>query len=350
MARNDQRKEMKKNSHFLNWKNECDSELIYQTLSTIEGNTSKGKLFKSLAQESLVQGRKWKTLGDPMDLWVYRPGLKIKLVNLTLKKFGPKHLLDVLSGLKIRGLSLYRVGTRHELVREGLEPLHEKIKSGSSLRAATFGINDGLVSNAGLVFAMVGAQSSGQTIILTGIAGLLAGGFSMATGEYISVKSQAELFENQMTIEKEELLAFPEEEAKELSLIYQAKGMDPNAADRFAGELIKDQEKALDTLAREELGINPEELGSPIKAATASFVAFSIGAAIPLLPFTLLSVTVAIYGSLIASLTSLFLIGILISFFTGKSALLSGLRMCLLGLFSGGGTYLIGHLIGVSNP
>jgi VIT1/CCC1 family predicted Fe2+/Mn2+ transporter len=227
------------------------------------------------------------------------------------------------------------------------ETIHAKMKLGTSLRAILFGINDGLVSNASLVFAMVGAQAEAKTLLLTGLAGLLAGAFSMAVGEYVSVTSQTELFEHQISLERAELLAFPEEEAKELSLIYQAKGIEAKMADDMASTLVKDPERALDTLAREELGLNPDELGSGLQAALASFVSFAIGALIPLAPFVFMTGVRASIVSVSISLATLFFIGATVSLLTGKSPLMSGLKMALLGLAAGAATYFVGHWIGV---
>lgn len=170
----------------------------------------------------------------------------------------------------------------------------------------------------------------------------------MASGEYVSVKSQTELYENQISLERDELQEFPEEEAKELALIYQAKGLNTDLAHEIATALVQDKEKALDTLAREELGLNPNELGSPIQAALSSFICFSIGAIAPLFPFFFATKELASTLSLIISLVLLFSIGVVISFFTGRSPLKNGLRMCLLGLLAGGTTFFIGKLIGVS--
>ncbi len=338
-----------KESYFQNWKSEREARDIYLALAKIESGTKKGELFTKLAQESFHQSEIWLRKSPDGQNWIYQPDFKTRIVIKLIQKFGPRFFIDLLSGMKIRGISLYRLGDTHltEAVLNN-EKIHSKIAAGSNLRAAIFGINDGLVSNASLVFAMVGAHSESKILILTGVAGLLAGALSMATGEYISVKSQTELFENQIALEREELHEFPEEEAKELSMIYQAKGVETKLADDIAFSLVKDKEKALDTLAREELGLNPSELGSPLGAAISSFICFAIGASIPLFPFLLMTPTVASSTSFMLSLGTLFLTGVLISFLTGKSLILSGLRMCLLGLLSGGTTYFIGHLIGVS--
>lgn len=331
-----------KESYLELWRHELDAFLIYRVLGQLEHQNTKGELFRKLAQESLLQAGIWQKKAQSKD-HEYRPGMKLKLVLVLVRVLGPRRLLDTLSAMKIRGLSVYRVGEAHPQN----ETIHAKMKLGTSLRAILFGINDGLVSNASLVFAMVGAQAESKTLLLTGLAGLLAGAFSMAVGEYVSVTSQTELFENQISLERAELLAFPEEEAKELSLIYQAKGIDAKLADEMANTLVKDPERAMDTLAREELGLNPDELGSGIQAAMASFISFAIGALVPLAPFVFMNGLNATVASLTISVATLFLIGATVSLLTGKSPLMSGLKMALLGLAAGGATYFVGHWIGV---
>lgn len=336
-------------SFYEHWKAERDSQEIYLTLAQIEKGNKKGTLFVSLAEESSKQSKIWEAKTPESSKWIYEKDVKIKILIFLLQKWGPRFFLELLSSLKIRGISLYRLGDTHSKENSlENEKIHAGIKSGTNLRAAVFGINDGLVSNASLVFAMVGASSESHTIILTGVAGLIAGGFSMASGEYVSVKSQTELYENQISLERDELQEFPEEEAKELALIYQAKGLNTDLAHEIATALVQDKEKALDTLAREELGLNPNELGSPIQAALSSFICFSIGAIAPLFPFFFATKELASTLSLIISLVLLFSIGVVISFFTGRSPLKNGLRMCLLGLLAGGTTFFIGKLIGVS--
>jgi VIT1/CCC1 family predicted Fe2+/Mn2+ transporter len=185
-------------------------------------------------------------------------------------------------------------------------------------------------------------------VLLSGIAGLLAGAFSMAAGEYVSVRSQRELYEYQIGLEREELALYPTEEAEEMALIYNARGVPMADARRIACEIIKDPGHALDTLAREELGLNPEDLGSPWGAALASFTAFAAGAMVPLLPFAagLSTQAVPLAGGL--AVAALFAVGVSMSLFTGRSALWSGLRMVLIGGGAGLGTYLIGSVLGVA--
>jgi VIT1/CCC1 family predicted Fe2+/Mn2+ transporter len=215
------------------------------------------------------------------------------------------------------------------------------------LRAAVFGVNDGLVSNAALIYGVAGAGADHGIILLTGAAGLLAGAFSMAAGEYVSMRAQREMYEYQIGLERDELDQYPDEEAAELALIYVAKGVAPDEARRLADTLMQNPERALDTLAREELGLNPDELGSPWVAAISSFTAFTAGAALPLLPF-LLRQEQALTVSISLTALGLFAVGASMSLFTGRHALLSGLRMLGIGGLAGLATYFIGSWLGVS--
>jgi VIT1/CCC1 family predicted Fe2+/Mn2+ transporter len=220
---------------------------------------------------------------------------------------------------------------------------------GGNLRAAVFGVNDGLVSNASLIMGVAGAGTSPEFVLTAGVAGLLAGALSMASGEYVSVRSQREMYEYQIALERDELDEYPDEEAEELALIYQARGMDLEQARAMTHELVKQPQAALDTLAREELGLNPEDLGSPIGAATASFLAFSVGSVLPLLPFLFApqSLAPAAVAAAIAGL-ALFGVGAVLSLFTGRNALRGGLRMVLIGGGAGALSWVIGRLIGTA--
>jgi VIT1/CCC1 family predicted Fe2+/Mn2+ transporter len=211
-----------------------------------------------------------------------------------------------------------------------------------------FGINDGLVSNASLILGVAGASADPKVVLLTGIAGMCAGAFAMATGEYVSVRSQRELFEYQIGLEREELRQYPEAEAQELALIYAAKGLPKKEALRLATRLIADPEHALDTLAREELGLNPDELGSPWGAAISSFVAFGAGALLPLAPFVFAAGPSALPLAIGITAFTLFGVGATMSLFTGRGAIVSGLRMLALGALAGAVTYAIGRLAGVT--
>ncbi|OGA35683.1 MAG: hypothetical protein A3F75_07845 [Betaproteobacteria bacterium RIFCSPLOWO2_12_FULL_64_23] len=225
---------------------------------------------------------------------------------------------------------------------------HRGVSGGGNLRAAVFGVNDGLVSNASLILGVAGASANNSIILLSGVAGLLAGAFSMAAGEYVSVRSQREMFEHQIGLECDELAQYPEEEAEELALIYAARGLAREDALKLAKAIIADPAQALDTLAREELGLNPEELGSPWGAAIFSFLSFAAGALAPLLPFLALGGDRALPVSIGITALALFAVGAAISLFTGRSALRDGLRMLAIGAAAGGLTYAIGRMLGVS--
>jgi vacuolar iron transporter family protein len=227
------------------------------------------------------------------------------------------------------------------------EAWHRGGRSGT-LRAAVFGANDGLVSNLSLVMGVAGAMTGDAVVVLAGIAGLLAGAFSMAAGEYISMQSQRELFERQIAIEREEMRIMPDEEERELAGIFRGKGVSAEDAQRIAGALMKDPEQALDTKVREELGLDPDELGSPFGAAWSSFLSFAIGALVPLLPFLLATGSVALVGSLVLSLVALFLVGAGVSLVTGRGVWFSGLRQVAIGAVAAAVTFGVGTLIGVN--
>lgn len=227
------------------------------------------------------------------------------------------------------------------------EHWHRRGQSGS-LRAGVFGVNDGLVSNFSLVMGVTGAGAAPQIVLISGVAGLLAGAFSMASGEYLSMRAQRELFERELALEERELETSPEEEEEELSLIYQAKGVPEREASALAARILSDPKAALDTLAREELGLDPSELGSPWGAAASSFLAFAAGAAVPVAPFFFVPGASAVAASAILSGVVLFAVGALLSLFTARGPLVSGLRMLLVGLLAAGATFGIGRLLGVS--
>lgn len=238
---------------------------------------------------------------------------------------------------KVTGIQLSKFESRHRSV------------GGNAIRAAVLGGNDGLVSNFSLVMGIAGATAGQEGVLLAGLAGLLAGALSMALGEWISVKSSQELYENQMQIEMDELETNPEGEAKELALIYIAKGIPEEQAYKMSDEIMKDKTHAHDILVKEELGINAEELkGSAVEAAVYSFILFSIGAVIPVIPFMFTNGMKAIAISVSMSAAGLFLIGAAITLFTGKNVWYSGFRQVFFGLAAAAVTFGIGKLIGVS--
>jgi VIT1/CCC1 family predicted Fe2+/Mn2+ transporter len=217
-------------------------------------------------------------------------------------------------------------------------------KSGA-LRAAVFGLNDGLVSNLSLIFGFAGAGVDNSVVILAGVAGLLAGAFSMGAGEYVSMKVQRELFERLIHLEAHEIGTDPELERRELAEIYRARGVPPDLAESVSEALMRDPERALETHAREELGLDPAELGSPWGAASSSFVTFAVGAIVPLIPFLVTEGDAAVVASAVLSGATLFAAGALLTRVTGRSPVLSGLRMLGIGAMAAAITYAVGSLL-----
>lgn len=246
------------------------------------------------------------------------------------------------------GLSEAKVATSASAVAEG-ERWHRRSARSGTLRAVIFGVSDGLVSNLSLVMGVAGAAASNPSfILLAGVAGLLAGAFSMAAGEYISMQSQRELFERQIALERAEMEAMPEEEEAELAASYRSKGFTHDEAATIAHRIFENKDQALDMLVRDELGLDPDELGSPWGAAAGSFVAFGVGAVIPVIPFLFGGGPTLTALSLGLSLVALFVVGAAVSLLTGRSLIFSGVRQLAIGLGAAIVTYLIGTLIGVS--
>jgi VIT1/CCC1 family predicted Fe2+/Mn2+ transporter len=223
------------------------------------------------------------------------------------------------------------------------------IARSGALRAAIFGMNDGLVSNLSLIFGVAGAGVQNRVLIITGIAGLLAGAFSMAAGEYISMKVQREVFERLIHLEAHEIATQPEDEAEELTGIYREKGFPEDLARKVSAEVMRDPKLALETHAKEELGLDPDEgLGSPWAAAGSSFAMFAVGAVVPLLPFLFMAGGIAVATSAVLGGVTLFGVGGAMSILTGKHLVLSGIRMLLVGSAAAAITYLVGHLLNVA--
>jgi len=221
-----------------------------------------------------------------------------------------------------------------------------KVDASGAVRAAIFGISDGLVSNTALVMGFAGTGTDRGVVLFAGIAGLLAGAFSMAAGEYVSVASQRDLFKRELDLEAAELRDKPEEERKELELIYRAKGMDRATAKAAADKIFADPKNALDTLAREELGLNPDELGNPYKVAASSFLAFAIGAFVVVLPYLFLSGTPALVTAVALSALAMVIVGGLVGRFSGRGVVRGALRQFTVGALAAGVTFVIGRVIG----
>jgi vacuolar iron transporter family protein len=225
------------------------------------------------------------------------------------------------------------------------EPWHRGDRSGT-LRAGVFGISDGLVSNTALVMGFAGSGVSRTVTLLAGVAGLLAGSFSMAAGEFVSMSSQREMYQREIALEETELAEKPEEEHAELVLIYRAKGLSRADAEQLASKIMSDRSVALDTLAREELGLDPDELGSPWSAALSSLLAFALGAFVVVVPYLAGSGTAALVTAIVLALAAMFGVGASIGALNGRNAVKSGLRQVIAGAVAAVVTFGVGHLIG----
>jgi len=326
-----------------NWREEMRSAYLYGIMVRYEKNILHKKLFQDLKSAAEKQAQMWEKKmlesGEKSPA-AFTPELRTRLVSWLISFIGTERIHFILSAMKIRGMSVY--SNYHS------EHRHTSLGSASNLRAAVFGINDGLISNVSLILGIAGANTDQHFIVLAGIAGLLAGACSMGAGEYISVRSQREVFEYQIAIEKQELEEYPEEEIQELSLIYQARGIPQVEADRLAKIMIDNPETGLNTLAREELGLNPGDMVSPVGAMLSSFFSFAVGAAVPLLPFLFSYSEMNFYISILITGITLFIIGVLLSLFTNRNPIISGLRMLLVGLIAGGLTFAIGRMVGIA--
>jgi VIT1/CCC1 family predicted Fe2+/Mn2+ transporter/rubrerythrin len=385
-----------------NLKLERDAIVLYDSLAEIEKDPRRAQAFRTIAgnerRHADVWANKLRELGaDVPDAGP--PRMRVRFIIAVARLFGTKAVSDLVRALEGDEEDAYTAQSSPEVaaiaaderehaeiwrrldaggrldpalagaggpssvgVRDGVaaaaraespaeiarsERWHRASRSGT-LRAVIFGVSDGLVSNLSLVMGVAGATGEGRFILLAGIAGLLAGAFSMAAGEYISMQSQRELYERQIELERAELAAMPEEEEAELAAVYRSKGFPADEAKRIAHRIFSDPDTALDTLVREELGLDPDELGSPWGAAGGSFSAFAVGAAIPVLPYMLASGNVAFGFSVGLSLAALFAVGAGVSLLTGRGMLFSGARQVAIGAAAAAVTNLVGRFIGVN--
>ena len=364
-----------------NYGDEMDGAALYRALARAESDPRTASIYNRLAAveetHAAFWGRRIEALGARLPH--VRPGFRTRALGFLARRFGPRFVLPTIQSAERRdaakyddqpdavaaGLAASEKGHAVELqalrAREPAVPVRSSRKgplagaeiaklegrrhnlAGNALRAAVLGANDGLVSNMSLVMGVAGAALQEQAILLTGLAGLIAGACSMALGEWLSVTSSRELYRNEIGKEAEELAMAPDEERKEISLIYQSKGLPEAEADALSARLMHDQKAALDTLTREELGIDPDELGgSAWVAAGTSFGLFSAGAILPVLPFFVLIGWPAIAASLALGGAGLFGIGVGTSLFTGRGWLFCGLRQLAIGLLAAGVTYAVG--------
>ena len=351
-----------------NWQGEMDSAELYRFLATREGDERRASLLRDMAdsesRHARVMERGLEKQG--LTLAAHKLGFKARLLKSIARFFGPGTIYPLLHGMEMYAAGDYAVQEESTAALASEERTHarslgelsrpsggvserwHRSAGGGTLRATIFGVSDGLVSNLSLVMGFAGAQADAKFLLLAGLSGLLAGAASMAAGEYVSMKAQRELLERQIALEAAELAVTPEEEVAELALIYRAKGLPLVDAERLARQLIADPEVALDTLIREELGLDPAELGSPIGAAVSSFLAFAIGALVPVVPFFFGDSLALIATSMAMSGVALVTVGAVLSIFTGRGAAFSGGRQLVIGGVAALITFGLGKLIGVS--
>ncbi len=348
---------------------ELKAARLYTVLAEVEPDEERAQIFRDLVDAEMRHAAKWaeKLDMDPSTLEPAGHGVRSRLLMVGARALGTRRVLPVLLRIEADEIGIYIADPEAtDLVAE--ERMHSRtlrdmtgpgvrgqasnlsgvVGRGGSIRAAVLGVNDGLVSNFSLVMGVAGGTGNADFILLAGVAGLLAGAFSMAAGEYVSRRSQRDIFENEMRKEEIELREWPEEEEEELRLIYRAKGLSEEEAARVAKRLMADPKVALDTMAREELGLDPSALGSPWAASISSFVAFVAGALVPITPYVLGIDGGAVVISAVLSAGALAVVGGLMALLSGRSVAWGGIRMLLAGAAAAAVTFGVGRLIGVS--
>jgi vacuolar iron transporter family protein len=361
----------------VNLRDELDGVALYTHLAAAEPDPVRRDLFLQLAQAEAKHAGIWReklaSAGIKEDPYV--PSFRTRLLGRLARRFGPGFVMPTIATAEFSDRNKYasqadaqaisaeergHAAVVQEIARTSAptsaigadiaraEPWHRGA-SGNNLRAAVLGANDGLVSNFCLIMGVAGAGTGSRIILLTGLAGLVAGACSMALGEWLSVTNARELASTQIAKEAAEIEQTPQAEQHELALIYQAKGLPKEDAQRIAAELMSNKQAALDTLAREELGIDPTDLGgNPLSAAATSFALFSAGAVFPVIPFVWMRGAAAVVVSIAASATALCALGLLTSLFNGRSPWFSAARQTVFGCAAAAVTFGIGSLLGVS--
>jgi VIT1/CCC1 family predicted Fe2+/Mn2+ transporter len=349
---------------------ELDSAALYRALADASQGRRRDVLNRLAEAEERHAGH-WERLLREAGVTEFPPRkrtLRTRLLSTMAHRFGADSVLPLVLRLEAADAAKYRDVAEAPETMSAEEMAHgravaalggggkgeqiarsegrHRAGAGGALRAAVFGVNDGLVSNLLLILGVAGGTSNRNIILLAGLAGLLAGAFSMAAGEWVSIQSQRELYEREIAVEREELSAFPEEELEELILIYQAKGLSEDEAKSLAGRIMRRPESALDTLTREELGLAPGDLGSPWVAAVSSFGSFAVGAFIPVIPFLAGAGTAPLVVAVALSAVTLFVVGSAIGLLTGRSPFRGGVRMVAIAAVVGLVSNLIGRLIG----
>ncbi|MCC7039031.1 MAG: VIT1/CCC1 transporter family protein [Burkholderiales bacterium] len=328
---------------------------LYAACARAEAGTVRAELFARLAGEAQAQAAIWRAritsrgLPPPPP---FVPDLRTRLVARLVGVLGPRRLRTVLAAMKVRGMAIYTVPAG-QLPARGVPVLPEAdapeprvgVNAGH-LRATVRGVNDGLVSNASLILGVAGAGTDAKLVLVSGIAGLAAGAFAVAAGEYASVRAQRELLDHQVDHRREELAHSPESEVQELALIYAAKGLPQREAARLAKRIVADPERALDAFAREELDLDPHDLGSPTRVALGALAAFAAGAALPLVPLLFAPAAWALPAAIGVAAIGCMAVGACLSLFTGRSAAQTAGRMLAIGIVAGSLSFGLGRVVG----
>jgi VIT1/CCC1 family predicted Fe2+/Mn2+ transporter len=357
-----------------NYQGEVDGVELYRLLASAEKDPQRAQIFLDLSETEKGHRKHWadKLRAAGVDPGDPGPSLRVRVLVFLARRFGPRAVLPMVSAMESSGFddymaqadagpalaraerahsrtlsTMYSPGGETDVAGIARGERWHRVDTGGQLRAAIFGISDGLLSNLSLVIGVAGANPEGRFIVLAGVAGLLAGAFSMGAGEFVSVTSQRELFERQIALEKEELESDPESERKELALIYRAKGLPADEAEALSTRILADRGVALETLAREELGLNPEGLGSPWGVAFASFASFATGAIIPVIPWFFGSSALFFAASVLLGGIAMFAVGASVSLFTGRNFVFAGARQLAIGMAATAVTFGIGKFIGV---
>jgi VIT1/CCC1 family predicted Fe2+/Mn2+ transporter len=358
-----------------NLEDERNSAALYGILAENEKDPRLAEVYRRLAATEDKHAAEWagRLVAAGAPAAAFSPSWRTRVLAWLARRFGPELIIPTLAANERQAMNTYagqseakgmvaaehshalllqQINSRGAGMEGGqlakLEGRHRNA-GGNALRAAVLGASDGLISNFNLVMGVAGAEVTAGGILLTGMAGLLAGAISMALGEWISVQSSRELYEKQLSTERYEIETVPDEEREELALIYQARGLDEASAQKLAAKLMADPDTALEALARDELGIDPDELGgSAWEAAITSFLLFAAGAIVPVLPYIFIEGLPALILSSALSAAALFAIGAAITLFTGKPVLFSGLRQMAFGLAAAAATFTIGRLVGVT--
>jgi VIT1/CCC1 family predicted Fe2+/Mn2+ transporter len=363
-----------------NWQSESDTAALYRKLAAAEPHPQLAGIYRQLAEAEEAHAAFWaeqlRAAGEPVPR--SHSGWRARVLGWLGALFGARLILPMIAGLEQIDSQRYieqteaRQATLHtqehgharllrsarHALRAGLDQVvvdeldrerRSSFLGGNALRASVMGANDGLVSIFSLVMGVAGAELDNRAVLIAGMAGLLAGAISMALGEWLSVQSARELFQRQIAIERREIAESPATEEAQLARIYQAKGLPDDQACALAARMMQNPASALDTLVREEVGVDPEKLsGSAWEAGVMSFILFALGGIVPVLPYLFLSGTNAAIGSLVASAVGLFVVGAGITLMTGRNVFFSGLRQVVFGLAAAGVTFAIGRLLGIS--